>query len=262
MTYSAGILLNGCIFATLLIPVDFWTPPSRRTNLTKRTLKDIMSVSVLKDPNLYFFFLNKVTWNLGSFTIWTFVVDYARESGMNKDSAAAVVSVITGCSIGTRALLSFLMTVAPKLHPVHIYNISSTAAGLLALLLPLHSSLAMFWVIVTLFGVCFGGMNGSLGITAIRLFGVEHSTSAFCYAIMGSGIGAFFGPPVAGKWYILDVLVRIELMQFLKFLLCFWLAWPSSFWHALTNLQVPFMKPLRITSCRSTLVGAVWQSQD
>ena len=57
----------------------------------------------------------------------------------------------------------------------------------------------MFWVIVSLYGMCFGGLCCTFGVSVVRWFGVQHCTQAFGYVMMGAGIGAMLGPPVAGE---------------------------------------------------------------
>ena len=188
---SAGIALNGVILGVLFRLLH-------KVNITTESHFDIM---LLKSPVFWLFFIDQMLWNMGSFILIVLIVDYAKESGINKDLGALLLTVVGISGTIGRIITTILARCVNRLC---LYTWATILSGIGIALVPMLASTGYLAFIFSCcaYGICFGFQAGLLGILTADLFSVEHLNSAYGYLIAGNGIGAFLGPPIAGEIFM------------------------------------------------------------
>ena len=203
---TCGIGLHGCVFAALLFPVGHFkrqrgTPRRLRRN---STWKEITNISILKSPQFYCQFMNNLMWCIGISPVWLLLPDYARESGMSKEEGALLISCASlGNTVG-RTSVALLMNHCPNMDRLHIHNMSAIFGGILIAIYPLKEVFAMFASNSVVLGFLYGVLVGSLPVVTAELYGAHQLTTAFSYLMIADGLGFLVGPPLTGRWWLLN----------------------------------------------------------
>ena len=242
MILISGILLNGCVCGALFCPPESWNirKPIKEwtvgedgkcrydgaTRIDKKTtdpnktvqgfdkpckgLKKLFDLDLLKDSKQWVLIIHEIVWNTGSFIWWMFLVDHAGSIGLSGPEAAVTVSITTGCSALIRVIIAGVMVTWPAVDPLHIVTFSGVSAGLCSVILPVCVNKSLFMTICAVCGVCIGLFNAALGVFVVRMYGVEKCTGAYSYLLVGSGIGALFGPPIGGKSILIYLIKYLD----------------------------------------------------
>ena len=193
---SAGIALQGAIFAALFTPLPKPAKDLSADSSAEAKTGILCETGPLKNLIFWLFFMNNVLWNAGSLILIVLIVDYAKESGISKDSGALLLASVGIC--GTVGRLIAAVT-ARCVNRLHLYTAATLATGIFIALIPARAVLTVFILCCCAYGVCFGIQVGLLGVLTADLFGVEILNAAYGYLVVSNGVGALLGPPIAGK---------------------------------------------------------------
>ena len=204
---TAGICLQCCVFASLLMPVHYLQKPFRRMRQYRSKdedgraswAKQFTDISVLMESAFYIFFISNVFWATAASTFYVLLPDFVMEAGMGKMKGAWLVSITGLCSTAGRGLTAVFMNTVTHVDTLHVYSITAVVAGVTMAFFPIQESFALYVVLCMLFGAFYGAMVTAMPVLAANLFGLEKLTSAFCFLMIANGIGFLLGSPFAGR---------------------------------------------------------------
>ncbi|XP_050391921.1 monocarboxylate transporter 13 [Patella vulgata] len=233
----SGINLHVLVFGALLRPVPQSTKTSLSdsntdiktdiNNETKMALLDIQenknsTVSVNKTPimkkvagsclakiyhkHLFVFqnfgfvvyCINNICWNCSCAITVTFIPDYLVEQGVERIDAAFIVT-ITGLGTFIGGVAGAILGNVPWINRLGLFSFSNIVFGVCCFIFVWISDYVDYLAVGFVSGFMFGITLALLLVLVTDFLGMEHLGHGLGYLLLANGIGAFAGPPIAGK---------------------------------------------------------------
>ncbi|XP_005108405.2 uncharacterized protein LOC101855976 [Aplysia californica] len=180
-------------------PVVRTTP---RGNAVVRGLHYLIDhFSLLKDKIFFSLALSNIFTNLSFLMPILYMVDRAVEAGIDKSSAAILVS-INGIGNLLGRFLFGLLGDLPCVDSVVLYVLTLTVCGAGTCMSPVcGGSLVLHGVYSAFFGIFMGGYVSLAPVVTVELMGVARVGQAYGILLFFMGVSGALGPPLAGWVY-------------------------------------------------------------
>jgi len=163
-------------------------------------LTDMVDVSLLNDVSFVLIGLGNIFGMMGCFVPFFFIVDAAKEQGVDESSATFLISTIGVANCIGRAL-SGVAAALPGIDPFMVHNLGMLLCGVSAFCIGLMSDFIGFANCAACFGF-FGAMFVALTSTVlVSLLGLDKLTSAIGLLCLFRGVAVMIGSPLAGIVY-------------------------------------------------------------
>ena len=140
-------------------------------------------------------YLSILLQGFGLFTFFVHIVPYAESQGSGRFAAAALLAIVGICSTVGRLAFG---PIADRFGRIRTFQVAvgvMAASYLIWLSEPGYAGLAVFAGIM---GAAYGGWVAISPLVVAELFGTEGLGGTTGALYTGAGIGALFGPPMAG----------------------------------------------------------------
>ncbi|GFN83936.1 monocarboxylate transporter [Plakobranchus ocellatus] len=165
------------------------------------TLKDMMSMELLKNPVFLMFAISNFFTSIGFNMPFIFLPDRAEIAGIDKNRAALLLSVIGIANTVGRMVFGYLSD-RSWVNRLMLYNSALTVCGLATALSPsAGGSYAMLVIYAAVFGLFIGVYVSLTSVVLVDLLGLELLTNSFGLVLLFQGVATFIGPPLAGWLY-------------------------------------------------------------
>lgn len=150
--------------------------------------------------------LNNLIWNMGSSVIPVLGPEYFTSGGFER-SMAAILMVLYNVSIGVGSIFAGVMGNISCIDRTWLSIGATVLKGLLTFLFPVKQlqTLVGICCIVISFGFTFGMILGLIVVITTDIVGLHHLSDAYGVVLFLNGIGCVIGPPLGGKYNILDL---------------------------------------------------------
>ncbi|CAG5118330.1 unnamed protein product [Candidula unifasciata] len=164
----------------------------------RTTMKDMLSVSLLKNPVFLMFAFSNFFTSIGFNMPFIFLPDRAKLAGIDEDKAALLLSVIGIANTAGRVIFGFLSD-RPWVNRLMLYNTALTICGVATALSPVFGGdYTLMVVYAAVFGVFIGVYVSLTSVVLVDLLGLEYLTNSFGLLLLFQGAATFVGPPIAG----------------------------------------------------------------
>nr|XP_033817367.1 monocarboxylate transporter 4 [Geotrypetes seraphini]XP_033817368.1 monocarboxylate transporter 4 [Geotrypetes seraphini]XP_033817369.1 monocarboxylate transporter 4 [Geotrypetes seraphini] len=200
-----GMLLNCCACGALMRPLE--PPKISRENtqeIAKKKPGKLLDFSVFKDRGFVIYMVAATIMVLGLFVPPVFVVNYAKDMGVQDTKAAFLLSILGFVDIFARptcGVVAGLKRVRP--YCIYLFGFSMFFNGFTDLMGSLSDSYAGLAVFCVFFGISYG-MIGALQFEVLmEIVGTQKFSSAIGLVLLAEAVAVLIGPPSAGK--LLDI---------------------------------------------------------
>ncbi|XP_059175113.1 monocarboxylate transporter 12-B-like [Physella acuta] len=164
----------------------------------RRTMKDMLSLSLLKNPVFLMFAVSNFFTSIGFNMPFIFLPDRAKLAGIDADKAALLLSVIGIANTAGRVIFGFLSD-RPWVNRLFLYNTALTICGAATALSPvLGGTYGLLVAYAAVFGVFIGVYVSLTSVVLVDLLGLDFLTNSFGLLLLFQGAATFIGPPIAG----------------------------------------------------------------
>ncbi len=163
-------------------------------------LKEIIDISLLKDPVFVFFAISNFLTSLGFNAPFIFITDHAVKIGMDIKQASFLLSAVGIANTVGRILLG-LISDRKGVNRLYLYSGLISLCGLATMLEPLCFNFSTFLIYSIVFGITSGGYVSLTSVLLVDLLGIEKLTNAFGILLIFQGVATAIGPPGAGFLY-------------------------------------------------------------
>ncbi len=132
--------------------------------------------------------------------IMTHLVPFARDTGISPMRAASLLTTMALCSIAGRLAAGFL---SDRVGASRVLFCGLLLQAVMILWLSRMSSLGMFYVFSSLFGIAYGANLVMIPRLTAFIFGVKYMGAIYGSLSVADGIGFAIGPVLAG--YLFDI---------------------------------------------------------
>lgn len=164
---------------------------------TKKFLKNMLDVSLFKDPLFLLFLLSNFLTSIGFNIPYVFIVPHAKQIGVTEDWAAYLLSVIGIANTIGRIILGYLSD-RTWVNRLYIYIVCLVFCGFGVCGVVLYTDYNYLASMMALYGFCIGAYVGLTSVILVDLLGLEKLTNAFGLVLLFQGIASFIGPPIGG----------------------------------------------------------------
>jgi MFS family permease len=151
--------------------------------------------ALIMAPAFGWLYLSTVLVSLALFVPFVYLPDFAREHGIGRVAAAALISLIGGASVAGRLGLGAL---GDHVGVVRLYQASFLTLATSYVLWLLSGSYWMLVVFTLVMGTGYGGYVALGPAVAANIFGIRRLGALLGMLYTSSGLGALAGPPLAG----------------------------------------------------------------
>lgn len=174
-----------------------WNPPVKKSTASKN--QDWKGM--LKEP---IFYVMIVLLTCGAFAALMFIPMVSPMAGkmmsMSVAGATAAVSTLALFNVIGRILAGVISDKIGRINTLALACLLSVG-GLLAMVEASHGSVPLFYVGISVIGLCFGSFMGVFpGFTADQ-FGPKHNSVNFGIMFIGFAIAGYFGPTILNNIY-------------------------------------------------------------
>ncbi|UYV83097.1 hypothetical protein LAZ67_22002212 [Cordylochernes scorpioides] len=162
------------------------------------TVKEMLDMSLLKDRVFLLICVSNVVGMLGFNVPFMYIPECAGLRGVDKNSAAFLLSVIGITNTLGRVLVGWLAD-RPGVSALLLNNVSIIICGFLVALVPLCQTYIAFVSLCVLFGLFVSAYICLTSIILVELLGLDKLTNAFGLLSLFRGASCMVGPPLAGK---------------------------------------------------------------
>lgn len=180
---------ESCIWRCLNVP-----------KAAKDILKEMLDLSLLKDPVFLIACLAEVAAFIGLFVPFVYMVPRAIDKGVEKNTAAFLLSVC-GITNTIGRVLSGALADFKWVNSLLLHNLALIFAGLACFLNMYCTSYGFMCAFAAFFGLCVATFIALTSIILCDLMGLEKLTNAFGLLTMTRGLSCIAGPPIAGFVY-------------------------------------------------------------
>lgn len=185
--------------------VDDTADEEKQQNACCKMLSSIVDTSLLSSPSFMMLACSGFLTMMGFYVPFIFAVPRATSGGMEESSALLIVSAI-GVSNTISRIACGILSSFPSVSPLLLNNIAITAGGIYTFFSGVSISAAYQYGFAAVFGVCIACFSALRSIIAVELMGLEKLTNAFGFLMLFQGIAAIIGAPIAGKFFLVDIL--------------------------------------------------------
>lgn len=164
-------------------------------------INDAFDVSIFKSTIFNFFCLHNMLLYMSYNNPYIYLPDKAAEHGISDDSASSLVAIIGISSTVGQVVMGFIGD-QPRIDTILFYNVMTSVAGIITLLVPLLTSFPLLALYSALYGIFISANYALTSIILVDLLGMEQLTSAFGVVSSAGGLAVLFGPPFAGQFLI------------------------------------------------------------
>lgn len=166
----------------------------------KSALSTMMDVSLLKDPVFMMIGISNVFGMAGLYVPFVYLVDMAKETGIESGQASFLISIIGITNTIGRVICGYVADF-PWVNSLFLNNICLVVCTISVALTPLCASYGSFVVMCIFFGAAVSGYISLTSIILVDLLGLDKLTNAFGLLILFRGAAAIIGSPLAGAVY-------------------------------------------------------------
>lgn len=176
------------------------TIEGKEMNACMRTLSSVIQFSLFKSATFDLLCFSSFITFLGFFIPFMFLAARAENSGVDKESASFLLSII-GITNTVGRVVCGALSDHPKVNVLLVNNAALTVCGVTTILTPLFPDYVMLIVYAAIFGFGIGCFASLRSILLVELLGLENLTNAFGLCLLFTGISATLGGPLAGMFY-------------------------------------------------------------
>lgn len=166
----------------------------------KSVINNMLDVSLLKDPVFMLIGLSNVFGMAGLYVPFFYLVDAAKISGINPDSASFLISIIGITNTVGRVVCGYVADF-PQVNSLFLNNVCLLICTISVFLTPLCVSYGAYVTMAIFFGIAISGYISLTSIILVDLLGLDKLTNAFGLLILFRGFAAIIGSPLAGAVY-------------------------------------------------------------
>ncbi|CAL1531968.1 unnamed protein product [Lymnaea stagnalis] len=167
-------------------------------NEFRQTMKDMLSLSLLKNPVFLMFGISNFFTSIGFNMPFIFLPDRAKLAGIDADKAALLLSVIGIANTAGRVIFGFLSD-RSWVNRLMLYNTALTICGVATAFSPIvGGDYGLLVAYAAIFGVFIGVYVSLTSVVLVDLLGLEYLTNSFGLLLLFQGAATFVGPPIAG----------------------------------------------------------------
>ncbi|XP_008278347.1 monocarboxylate transporter 2-like [Stegastes partitus] len=211
-----GMMLNCCVAGALMRPVTPLCRPSscappkkveqpdKQNTKIKRSfvknLKTFLDISFFKDRGFVIYLIGNVMFIFGAYAPIVFLSAYAINQGVEKYSAAYLLSIMGFVDMFVRpgtGLIANSKWIRPRIQ--YFFSFAMVFQGTCHLLCPLIKSYAFLVVYAVFFGIGFGMVFALIFECLMDLMGNERFPSAVGLVTIIECVPMLLGPPAAGS---------------------------------------------------------------
>ncbi|XP_037075112.1 monocarboxylate transporter 12-B-like isoform X2 [Pollicipes pollicipes] len=161
------------------------------------TLHDMMGFALLKDPVFLTFAISNFFTSIGFNVPYIYIVDKAIHSGLDRDRASFLLSIVGISNTLSRIILGYISD-RPCVNRLWVYNCALTLSGLATAFSAFCTSFATLAFYAAVFGFTIGAYVGLTSVILVDLLGLDKLTNAFGLLLLFQGVASLIGPPIAG----------------------------------------------------------------
>lgn len=160
-----------------------------------------MDVSLLKDPVFMMIGISNVFGMAGLYVPFVYLVDMAKQSGIEAGQASFLISIIGITNTFGRVICGYVADF-PWVDSLFLNNICLVVCTIAVALTPACvGSYGAFVAMCIFFGAAVSGYISLTSIILVDLLGLDKLTNAFGLLILFRGAAAIVGSPLAGAVY-------------------------------------------------------------
>jgi len=164
------------------------------------TLHDMIGLSLLRDPVFITFAVSNFLTSIGFSVPYIYIVDKALKSGVDRNRASFLLSIIGISNTLSRILLGYISD-RPCVNRLWVYNCALTVAGIATALSALCRDFTTLAIYAAVFGFTIGAYVGLTSVILVDLLGLNKLTNAFGLLLLFQGVATLIGPPIAGALF-------------------------------------------------------------
>lgn len=202
----AGIGLQTVVFGALMRPLYINDRNTKHKNRKsdknsgkRRDFKNILHLDILLDKKFMLCSLQFLLWNMAFSIIMLHLVNYSIGQGIQRDSAALLLTY-AGITSTFGRILTGLALNHNGLDPILLNFGFCGILCFVTIPFPFYSS--KFWgqiIFSLIFGLYGGGLSTLMNPLCMELLGMEKVASGIGTLFFLGGIGYMIGPPIAGR---------------------------------------------------------------
>ncbi|XP_065361449.1 monocarboxylate transporter 3 [Calliphora vicina] len=166
----------------------------------KSVINNMLDVSLLKDPVFMLIGISNVFGMAGLYVPFFYLVDAAKISGIDPDSASFLISIIGITNTVGRVVCGYVADF-PQVNSLFLNNVCLLICTISVFLTPLCVSYGAYVAMAVFFGIAISGYISLTSIILVDLLGLDKLTNAFGLLILFRGFAAIIGSPLAGAVY-------------------------------------------------------------
>ncbi|XP_041373564.1 uncharacterized protein LOC121386626 [Gigantopelta aegis] len=165
------------------------------------TFNQMLQFSLLKDGVFLMFVISNFLTSIGFNMPFIYLPDRAIQSGVEKNDAAFLLSVVGIANTFGRVLFGWLSD-RSGVNRLMLYSCSLTICGIGTALSPFcGGSYPLLVGYAALFGIFIGVYVSLTSVVLVDLLGLDRLTNSFGLVLLFQGGATFIGPPLAGWMY-------------------------------------------------------------
>ncbi|KAL2103229.1 hypothetical protein ACEWY4_000097 [Coilia grayii] len=212
-----GLLLNCCVAGSLMRPIGPPPAPPKTEEpkvelsgagdgavVAKRsvmaTINSFLDLTLFKHRGFLLYLMGNVVMFFGLFSPLIFLSNYAKDSGISKERAAFLLSILAFTDMFARPSMGLVANtrwVRPRVQ--YFFAASVLYNGVCHLLAPLSVDYLGFALYAGFFGIAFGWLSSVLFETLMDLVGAQRFSSAVGLVTIVECGPVLLGPPLLGK---------------------------------------------------------------
>lgn len=166
----------------------------------KSVFSTMLDVSLLKDPVFMLIGVSNVFGMAGLYVPFVYLVDAAKMSGIEENSASFLLSIIGITNTFGRVICGYVADF-PQVDSLLLNNVCLLVSTVAVSLTPLCNSYGAYVTMSIFFGLAISGYISLTSIILVDLLGLDKLTNAFGLLILFRGFAAIIGSPLAGAVY-------------------------------------------------------------
>eukprot|EP00058_Branchiostoma_floridae_P007655 XP_002593143.1 hypothetical protein BRAFLDRAFT_209793 [Branchiostoma floridae] len=193
----AGLMLNGCVCGALMRPIHL---AEDQTIDRKAQSSGDQELPMVHHRPFLVFSVSMFAMQLGNSVVSVHLVAHAQNLGVEKTSAAFLLSIMGVSEIFSRPLNGWLSD-RGKISKVYYYMIGVTGMAIANLAIPFASSYTGLVVCMVLYGLFSGIVFPLIAVLVCSYSGASRISSGLGWNFVFQGAAFLLGPPVAGKQF-------------------------------------------------------------
>lgn len=161
---------------------------------------NIFKFSLFRSPTFVLICMSSFFQSIGWFVPFVYLAAHAVETGVPKEEASFLLSIVGICSMMGRLINGWLSD-HPKVSVLLLNNVGLTTSGLLIILCPFFISYELLVFYSVILGLALSCTAVTRPILLGELLGLENVNNAYGFMLVFYGVATLFGTPMAGLLY-------------------------------------------------------------